>query len=107
MIDLNEQIRVDAYEVPDRLVEHVAAQGRSLRLPLVHPTSPWLRHRPRHPVPTRRTNSSDNLAALCRHHHRLKTHSTWTYTVIEPGTYLWSAPTARQYLVDPTGTAET
>ena len=40
VIDLNEQIRVDAYEIPDRLVEQVALEGRSLRLPLVHPTSP-------------------------------------------------------------------
>ena len=51
--------------------------------------------------------ASDNLAALCRHHHRLKTHSPWTYTVIEPGTYLWSSPHGHHYLVDPTGTAET
>ncbi|RNM13032.1 HNH endonuclease signature motif containing protein, partial [Nocardioides pocheonensis] len=33
--------------------------------------------------------SSDNLAALCRRHHRLKTHGGWTYTRVEPGTYLW------------------
>ncbi len=43
-----------------------------------------------HTDPTRGgpTNPS-NLAALCRHHHRLKTHAGWTYTMIEPGTYLW------------------
>ena len=43
-----------------------------------------------HTDPTRGGPTSEaNLALLCRHHHRLKTHAGWTYTVIEPGTYLW------------------
>ena len=32
---------------------------------------------------------------LCRRHHRLKTHHPgWHYTILEPGGYLWSSPTA-------------
>jgi len=49
-----------------------------------------------------------NLAALCRTHHRLKTHghagTHWTYTMLEPGTYLWSSPHGLQFLRDHTGT---
>ncbi|RNM16287.1 HNH endonuclease [Nocardioides pocheonensis] len=50
--------------------------------------------------------SSDNLAALCRRHHRLKTHGGWTYTVVEPGTYLWHSPHGHTWLRDRTGTTD-
>ncbi|MEO5653270.1 MAG: hypothetical protein ABIN79_03115 [Marmoricola sp.] len=52
------------------------------------------------------TTCSCNLAPLCRRHHRLKTKTTWTYTVLEPGTYLWSSPHGYQFLRDPTGTLD-
>ncbi|WP_300681042.1 HNH endonuclease signature motif containing protein [Nocardioides sp.] len=48
--------------------------------------------------------SSTNLAPLCRHHHRLKTHSGWQYQHLEPGVFLWTTPAGRQYLRTPTGT---
>jgi hypothetical protein len=49
---------------------------------------------------------SCNIAPLCRRHHRLKTHSPWTYTVVDPGTYLWTSPHRYQYLRDPDGTTD-
>jgi hypothetical protein len=49
---------------------------------------------------------SCNLAALCRRHHRLKTHSPWTYLVLDPGRYLWTSPHGYQFLRDPTGTQD-
>ncbi len=49
-----------------------------------------------------------DLAPLCRHHHRLKTHAGWTYRpldpVTDPGTYLWTDPHGLGYLRTPTGT---
>jgi 5-methylcytosine-specific restriction endonuclease McrA len=50
--------------------------------------------------------ASENIAPLCRRHHRLKTHSPWGYTVIEPGTYLWTSPHRQQFLRDHTGTQD-
>jgi hypothetical protein len=50
--------------------------------------------------------SSDNLAALCRRHHRLKTHGGWTYTMVEPGTYLWHSPFGYSWLRDRSGTTD-
>jgi hypothetical protein len=47
-----------------------------------------------------------NLAPLCRHHHRLKTLAGWRYTVIEPGTYLWSDPHGQQFLRTADGTSD-
>ena len=42
-----------------------------------------------------------NLAPLCRTHHRLKTHSAWDYKRRDDGTYSWTAPTGHQYDVRP------
>ncbi|MEO7351967.1 MAG: HNH endonuclease signature motif containing protein, partial [Marmoricola sp.] len=52
------------------------------------------------------TTSSDNIAPLCRRHHRLKTHATWRYTMLEPGTYLWTSPHGYQFLRDHHGTLD-
>ena len=49
---------------------------------------------------------SCNTAPLCRRHHRLKTHTAWTYTVLEPGTYLWTSPHGYQFCRDHTGTTD-
>ena len=42
-----------------------------------------------------------NLAPLCRTHHRVKTHSQWTYRRNRDGTYTWTAPTGHQLQVRP------
>lgn len=50
--------------------------------------------------------TSENLAALCRRHHRLKTHhSGWSYTQLDPGTYQWRSPHGYHYLRDQDGTS--
>ena len=48
--------------------------------------------------------TSDNLAALCRFHHRLKTHTAWRYRVTGPGCFEWTSPHGHHYRRDPTGT---
>ena len=40
-----------------------------------------------------------NLAPLCRHHHRVKTHSTWHYQRHPDHSYHWTSPTGRTYVV--------
>jgi hypothetical protein len=47
-----------------------------------------------------------NIAPLCRRHHRLKTHTPWTYLVLDPGSYLWTSPHGYQFHRDPTGTQD-
>jgi hypothetical protein len=39
----------------------------------------------------------DNLAPLCRGHHRLKTFGGWTYARNSDGTYTWHSPQGRSY----------
>ena len=99
---------------PDRRTGRAARPH--LCLPLVHPPRPSpgpghvsVRLRPRHPLrrrPAARHLHPCRLAPLCRRHHRLKTHSAWTYTILEPGSYLWSSPHGYHYLRDHHGTLD-
>lgn len=42
-----------------------------------------------------------NLAPLCRTHHRVKTHTAWTYKRLDEGFYAWTDPTGHQYTTLP------
>ena len=106
VIDLEDLVHVEAYEVPDRLQEQAQLRDHSC-------VFPWCS------APARACDCdhviahgdggptcSCNLAPLCRRHHRLKTHATWTYTSVSPGTYLWSSPHGYQFLREHHGTRD-
>ncbi|NPC45370.1 HNH endonuclease signature motif containing protein [Nocardioides sp. zg-1230] len=114
VIDLNTQLATDAYAIPDRIREQVVLRDRTCVFPWC--TRPARRCDVDHvipydhdaeaegrlqPGPTR----SDNLACLCRFHHRLKTHSSWRYQTIAPGTFEWTSPHGHRYRRDHTGTS--
>lgn len=42
-----------------------------------------------------------NLAPLCRTHHRAKTHTDWDYRRQPDGSYAWTSPTGRTYVSRP------
>ena len=109
--DLADRASVDAYEVPDRISETVLLRNPCCPFPWCDNLSrnkdndhvkPYLP--PEEGGPPGQT-TPDNLGPPCRRHHRLKTHGRWTYTMPEPGIYLWCSPTGRRYLVDHTGTS--
>ncbi|GAB2858275.1 HNH endonuclease signature motif containing protein [Nocardioides pacificus] len=113
VIDLEDHVHVNAYEVPDRLVERVALINHTCVFPWC--TRPARKLKPdghRADCDHVREHSaggatcSCNIAPLCRRHHRHKTHSPWSYTVIDPGTFLWTSPQGYQYLRDHTGTLD-
>ena len=96
---------------PDPRAGH--SPRRDVRVPVVHPTRPTRRHRPRHPTRPRRRRGgrpqpgptqTANLAALCRFHHRLKTHTAWRYRMVAPGVFEWTSPHGHHYRRDRTGT---
>ena len=80
-----------------------------LRLPLVRTPGPGLREGPRDRPRTRRTRP-------VQREHRPAVQATsptqdpraagWTYTALEPGTYLWTSPHGYQFLRDHTGTID-
>jgi hypothetical protein len=39
-----------------------------------------------------------NLAPLCRHHHRLKHETDWSYERLPNGDVVWTAPSGRRYV---------
>ncbi len=103
VIDLNQEKSAPGYEIPDRIRDHVVLQDRTCVFPWCgrpargcdvdhvteHDHDAEAQGRPQ-PGPTH----TDNLAALCRFHHRLKTHSAWRYDMTAPGIFEWTSPTA-------------
>jgi hypothetical protein len=45
----------------------------------------------------------DNLAPLCRGHHRAKTHHGWSYVRNQDGSYTWADPHGNRFTVDTRG----
>ena len=111
VVDLHDRISVDAYEIPDRLRQQIEHRDTSCRFPWCGRTGRYdLDHidayvtdddsgRP----PPAQTNTV-NLARLCRYHHRVKTHSAWTYHRRGPTTLEWTSPLGNRYTVDHNGT---
>ncbi|GAA1924420.1 HNH endonuclease signature motif containing protein [Nocardioides hwasunensis] len=113
VIDLHQQLATPAYEVPDRIREHVTLRDRTC-------VFPWCSRPARacdvdHIIPFDHDADTDarpqtgptetgNLAALCRTHHRLKTHTGWRYRMLDPGVFEWTSPHEHRYRRDHTGT---
>jgi hypothetical protein len=106
VIDLAETLHSSGYQPSPTLVEAVELRDRTC-------VFPWCNRPARgcdkdHIVPWDQggSTSSENLAALCRRHHRLKTHGGWTYTMLTPGEYLWRSPHGHTWVRDRTGTTD-
>lgn len=108
--DLADATSVDGYETPYRTTEIVLLRNPCCPFPWCDNLSRTkdMEHiaayvPPDDGGPPGQT-AADKLAGVCRRHHRLKTFGGWTYSMPEPGLYLWRSPTGRRYLVDHTGT---
>ena len=107
VIDLADHVRVDAYEVPDRLKERIALRDLGCVFPwCTRPARTACDHDHAIPHDQGGPTCSCNVAPLCRHHHRLKTHTPWRYRLLEPGVYLWTSPHGYVFLRDPSGTTD-
>jgi hypothetical protein len=109
VIDLNDAVSVNAYEIPDRIRE---------RVKLTHPIElfPYgtrethrgidLDHiQPYDPLGPPGQTSTQNLAPLGRFAHRVKTHGVgWKVRRLDPQTLEWTTPHGFTFHVDPTGT---
>lgn len=106
VIDLGAHHQVGAYEIPDRMATVVDLRDQACVFPWC--TRPARRcdhdHSVAHSVGG--ATCSCNIAPLCRHHHRMKTHTAWSYTTVEPGVYLWRSPHGYAFLRDHTGTLD-
>ena len=107
VIDLADQISVNAYEHPEHLEERVHltrvgdyfpyASSTTRSADLDHPT-PYQEGGP--PGQT----GTHNSGPLTRRHHRYKTHAGYRARQTGPGTYVWRTPHGHYLKVDHTGT---
>ncbi len=89
----------ESYEPPQPLVDFLLARDRTCRFPgcrapahlsdLDHAQS-W---------ESGGTTSAKNLGALCRRHHRLKTHGGWKLESASDGSCVWTSPHGKRYPV--------
>ena len=108
VLDLSDDWAVDRHDPPERMREQVQLlhatcvfpgcrrDSRACDLDHVEPYVP-----PDEGGPPGQTRP-DNLAPLCRRHHRVKTHSAWHYKLTGPGSFTWTSPTGHQYDVTST-----
>ena len=113
VLDLNRTDAVDQHDPPPWMRELVILRDR-------HCVFPWCGRDARacdldHIVayvppdeggPPGQTNPQ-NLAPLCRRHHRAKTFTGWTYQRARDGTYEWTSPHGHTWTVGPDGTSRT
>jgi 5-methylcytosine-specific restriction endonuclease McrA len=115
VIDLADTVAVDSYEVPDRIAARVKLTRTTCSFPHCRrpAESSDLDHTIEYVPPDQGgppgQTSTDNLAPLCRHDHRAKTHPSpagrpWTVQGLAPGHWLWTSPHGHHYLVHPDGT---
>ncbi len=89
----------ESYEPPQPLIDFLLARDRTCRFPgcrapahlsdLDHAQS-W---------ESGGTTSPQNLGALCRRHHRLKTHGGWELESSSDGSCIWTSPHGKRYPV--------
>ena len=104
VLDLGEHLEFQGYQPPDRLREQITTLNPRCVFPYCSRASgdadldhivPYGRGGP---------TSSENLAPLCRAHHRAKTSGNWSYSRLTAGEYLWHGPHGDQWITDQTGT---
>jgi hypothetical protein len=86
------------YRPSARLDRYVRGRDRTCRFPTC--TQPAARCDLDHTIAFHTDHgdtTADNLVTLCRHHHRLKHETDWTYTQKANGDVHWTAPSGRTY----------
>jgi hypothetical protein len=110
VIDLNDAISIDAYEVPDRLRERGILRTPADTFPYAPNTSRAgdMDHTQAYLPPGQGGSSGQtcdaNLSRMTRHTHRIKTHAGCKVRHLHSGCLLWTSPHGYGYLVDAHGT---
>ena len=107
VLDLDAKQSVDAHDPPDRMAEAVRLRDETCVFPHCNRPSgrsdldhidPYVD--PDEGGPPGQTHR-DNLAPLCRRHHRAKTHAEFAYRRLPDGSYRWILPTGIEVTTDP------
>jgi hypothetical protein len=87
-----------SYEPPQALIDFLIARDRTCRFPGCRRSAALSDIDHAQSWETGGRTSPDNLGALCRRHHRLKTHDGWTVESREDGSCTWTSPLGKIYL---------
>ena len=89
----------ETYEPPQDLQDFLIARDRTCRFPGCH--QPAHLSDLDHAIPWEEggKTSPDNLGALCRRHHNIKTHANWKLESHEDGSCTWTSPEGFKYFV--------
>ena len=109
VLDLRERRRVDAYEHPEDIKDHVWTQTGGDCFPFTPRTATRDAVDFDHAIPYDATGppgqtGPHNSGPLRRSHHRAKTFGGYTTRITGPGRHLWRTPHGLAFLVDHTGT---
>ena len=113
VINLNIELSTPAYEVPDRIREQIVLRDRTCVFPWctrpargcdIDHVIPYDHYAEAEGRPQPGPTATSNLAALCRFHHRLKTHGAWRYRMTSNGVFKWTSPHGHRFTRDRTGT---
>jgi hypothetical protein len=108
VLDLAETIRSTGYQPSPRLREQTVALNPTCVFPYCHRPAQHLdldHIQPYDTLDPDTATTSENLAPLCRRHHRVKTHGHgWTYLRLGPAEHLWTSPHHHQWVTDSDGT---
>jgi len=87
-----------SYEPPQALIDFLIARDRTCRFPGCRRSAALSDIDHAQSWETGGRTSPDNLGALCRRHHRLKTHDGWKIESHPDGSCTWTSPLGKIYL---------
>jgi hypothetical protein len=87
-----------SYEPPQALIDFLIARDRTCRFPGCRRSAALSDIDHAQSWETGGHTSPDNLGALCRRHHRLKTHDGWNVESRADGSCTWTSPLGKIYL---------
>ncbi len=108
VLDQQERIHHQAYEIPERLREQIIGRDHTCVFPGctaparacdIDHIVPFDHAQPARGGPT----ATENLACLCRRHHRLKTTGRVSYRMTSPGAFAWDLGTSATFVRDHRG----
>jgi hypothetical protein len=89
----------DSYQPPQDLVDYLIARDRTCRFPGCRQSAARADIDHAEAWEDGGETSAANLGALCRRHHRLKTHGGWKLSSNADGSCSWESPDGHNYFV--------
>ncbi len=89
----------DSYQPPQELVDYLIARDRTCRFPGCRQSATRADIDHAEAWEDGGQTSAANLGALCRRHHRMKTHGGWKLSSNEDGSCSWESPDGHRYFV--------